>query len=306
MAFPLDPTVAGALDDLELAARVVVEGLRAGGHRSPLHGYSAEFSQHRPYRAGDDLKYLDWKVLARTDRLYSRQFRESTSLSAMIVLDASASMDFPDGPASKFRYGSVVAAALARLLITQGDAAGLMAAADDRLTYLPAKGGRSHLRAITAAMARLSPSGTWRPERAIARGAELLRRRGVIIVISDFYDAEDETRRELRRARRRGHDVAMLQVIAREEITLPYSGDLEFEDLESGQRRVVDAGSLARGYRAAVAGFLGRCRTGAHRDGVDYVLMPTDIAPAHALRRYLLRRSAEAAPGQAAVAAIHP
>src|SRR5918999_6340419 len=105
----LSPAVVAAIHDLELAARLVVEGLRAGGHKSPYHGYSAEFQQHRPYRAGDDLKYLDWKVLARTDRLYSRQFRETTSMSAMIVLDTSASMAFPDGPISKFRYAAIVA-----------------------------------------------------------------------------------------------------------------------------------------------------------------------------------------------------
>src|SRR5829696_1015093 len=102
----LSPAVAAAVDDLELAARLVVEGLRAGGHRSPFHGYSAEFQQHRPYRVGDDLKYLDWKILARTDRLYSRQFRETTSMSVIIVLDASASMAFPEHGVSKFRYAA--------------------------------------------------------------------------------------------------------------------------------------------------------------------------------------------------------
>src|SRR6185503_19335387 len=121
----LSPAVAAAIDDLELAARVVVEGLRAGSHRSPFHGYSAEFQQHRPYRAGDDLKYLDWKILARTDRLYSRQFRETTSMSLMIVLDSSPSMAFGEG-ITKFRYASIVAASIAYLVSSQGDAVGLM------------------------------------------------------------------------------------------------------------------------------------------------------------------------------------
>jgi uncharacterized protein (DUF58 family) len=113
MSSALSPAVVAAVHDLELAARLVVEGLRAGGHKSPFHGYSAEFQQHRPYRVGDDLKYLDWKILARTDRLYSRQFRETTSMSVMIVLDASASMAFPEAGLSKFRYASILAAALA-------------------------------------------------------------------------------------------------------------------------------------------------------------------------------------------------
>ena len=286
----LSPAVAAAVDDLELAARVVVEGLRAGAHRSPFHGYSAEFQQHRAYRAGDDLKYLDWKLLARTDRLYTRQFRETTSLSAMLVLDASASMAFPEEGLSKFRYASIVTAALAYLIAGQGDAVGLMTMTDGALAYVPPRAGRPHLRSLIARIDRLAPAGRWAPDRVIARAAELLKRRGVMIVISDFYDAEDETRRELRRAGRRGHDVAMLQIVSPEEMAFPYSGNLELEDLESGERRLLDAAVVGREYRAGMAGFLDRCRTLAHRDGVDYALMSLASPPERTLREYLLRR----------------
>ena len=297
----LSPAVAAAVDDLELAARVVVEGLRAGGHRSPFHGYSAEFQQHRPYRAGDDLKYLDWKILARTDRLYSRQFRETTSMSAMIVLDTSASMAFPEAGLSKFRYAQIMAASLAYLIVAQGDAVGLMTMGKGALGYIPARAGRPHLRSLIARIDRLAPAGQWQPEVVIARGAELLKRRGVMVVISDFYDAEDETRRELRRVARRGHDVAMLQVMSPEEMTFPFSGGLELEDAESGERRLVDAGTLQKDYRAAVAEFLERCRTLAHRDGVDYALMSTGVPPERALRDYLVRRGAKHQSGHVAL-----
>src|SRR6478609_8704577 len=133
----LSPAVVAAIDDLELAARIVVEGLRTGGHRSPFHGYSTEFRQHRPYRIGDDLKHLDWKLFARSDRLYTRQFRETTNLSVLFVVDASASMDYPASGVSKFRYAQVVTAALAHLASTDGHAVGLMAMEGDRLAYLP-------------------------------------------------------------------------------------------------------------------------------------------------------------------------
>src|SRR5689334_2261575 len=146
----LSASVVAAIDDLELAARLVVEGLRAGSHRSPFHGYSSEFQQHRPYRAGDDLKYLDWKLLARTDRLYTRQFRETTSMSVMLVLDGSASMAFPETGLSKWRYAAIAAAALAHMVVSQGDAVGLLAMTGNRMTYLPAKGGRPHLRSLIA------------------------------------------------------------------------------------------------------------------------------------------------------------
>ena len=299
----LSPAVVAAIDDLEVAARVVVEGLRAGGHRSPFHGFSAEFQQHRPYRAGDDLKYLDWKLLARTDRLYSKQFRETTSMSAMIVLDASASMSFPEQGMSKFRYASIVAASLAWLIATQGDAVGLMTMTNGRLSYVPARAGRPHLRSLIARIDRLEPAGAWDPERTISRGAELLKRRGVMIVISDFYDAEDATRREMRRVARRGHDVSMLQVVSAEEMTFPYTGSVEVEDLETGAHRLVDAAAMEERYRTSVGEFLERCRTLASRDGIDYALMRTDAAPERVLRDYLLRRDAGHRSAQATVRA---
>jgi len=287
---PLSPSVVAAIDDLELAARVVVEGLRAGQHRSPLHGYTAEFSQHRPYRAGDDLKYLDWKILGRTDRLYSRQFREMTNMGVMLVVDASASMAFPERGVSKWQYVRVVAAALAHLVSTAGDAVGLMTTSGESLRYLPAKGGRMHLRALTSELVRLEPGGTWQPQRVLSRAAELLSRRGLIIALSDFYDAEDDTHRELRRAATRGHDVAALQVVSPEEMTFPFSGDLDVEDLESGSHQVIDGGEIRSRYRGAMADFLERCRSQARRAGLDYALFTTDTPPERALRQFLLRR----------------
>ena len=297
---PLSATAVAAIDDLELAARLVVEGLRSGRHRSPLHGYSAEFSQHRPYRPGDDLKYLDWKILGRTDRLYTRQFRETTSMSVMLVVDASASMGFGE-PVSKLQYAKVIAAALAHLTVSQGDAVGLTGSglAFQDLTpsnlalqdLTPARSGRMHLRGLLAALARLQPAGAWDPARAIARGAELLGRRGIILVLSDFYDREEETQRELRRAARRGHDVAVLQVLSPEELSFEYSGELEIEDLESGTRTVIDASSARARYRADVTAFVARCRDDSRRAGLEYVLLRTDVPPADALRQFLIARA---------------
>lgn len=294
----LDPAVVAAIDDLEVVARHIVEGLRTGEHRSPFHGFSAEFSQYRPYRPGDDLKYLDWKVLARTDRLYTRQFRETTNLSAMLVVDTSASMNFPadddvarDG-ISKFRYARIIAAALAYLLVQQGDAVGLMTMVDGQFVYVPPRGGRMHLRRVLARLSTLTPSGAWAPGTVIARAAELLRRRGVMLMLSDFYDAESETLTELKRAARRGHEVAMLQVLSRREVEFPFTGGVEFEALEGGDRRLVDASALARGYRARMSEFIERWRTSTRGSGLDHALMMTDAPPDLALRSYLIRRGA--------------
>jgi uncharacterized protein (DUF58 family) len=287
----LDPALLAAIDDLELVARLVVEGAMTGPHRSPFHGFSAEFSQYRSYRPGDDLRHLDWKLLARTDRLYTKQFRETTNMSTVIVLDASASMAYPVRGVSKFRYATMIAAALAHLLITQGDAAGLMTGGDDARVYLAPRSSRAHLRAIVAGLDRLRPAGAWQPARSIATAASLLKRRGVLIVISDFYDAEAETLAEMSRAMRRGHEVVMLQVISREELTLPYRGAVEFEDLESGATEIIDASAASAGYRTAVAAFLERWRTDARSAGLDHVLMMTSTPPQEALREFLIARA---------------
>lgn len=288
----LSADVVAAIDDLELAARIVVEGLRTGGHRSPFHGYTTEFRQHRPYRIGDDLKYLDWKLYARSDRLYTRQFRETTNLSVLLALDTSASMDYPGTGISKFRYGQIIVAALAYLVAEQGHAVGLMTMENGRLAYVPPRGGRVHLRTLLARVDKLAPAGRWEGPQVIARGAQLLQRRGVVVVASDFYDDEESTRRELRHVVQRGHDVAMIQLLSPDELELPFTDHVELEDSESGARRLIDAGVARRTYDAALRDFLDRCRTNATRDGIDYALLRTDAAPAAALREYLIKRAA--------------
>jgi uncharacterized protein (DUF58 family) len=287
---PLVPAVVAAVDDLDVVARRIVEGVRSSLHRSPFHGFSAEFSQHRAYRPGDDLKYLDWKLLARTDRLYTRQCRETTNLAAMLVVDTSASMAFPETGVSKFRAAVVMAAALAHLIISQGDSVGLMSVADGAIVYLPPKAGRSHLRALLARLARLSPAGSWPAARVIRRAAELVRRKGLLFVLSDLYDDEEGVGRELSRAAGAGHDVALWQTMSGAERTFPFQGAIELDDLESHATAVVDADVARRAYRQAVADFLARTRQRALAAGLEYTLVDTDAAPEWTLRRYLLRR----------------
>jgi uncharacterized protein (DUF58 family) len=298
----LSAGVVAALGNLELAARLVVEGAHPGRHRSLFKGLSAEFQEHRAYRPGDDLKHLDWKLLARTDRLHTRQYRDTTSLALMVVLDTSASMAFPDpgdGPVdragapavSRFRYAQLLAAALAWLAATGGDGAGLLAGSGDTLAYLPARGGRRHLRTLVARLDGLEPAGSWDGPASVDRAASLLRRRGLIVVISDLYSAESETLAALRRAALRGHDTAVLQLTSPVELAFPWKGALRFEDAESGRHRVVDAGEAAARHRAGLTAFHARCRDEAARQGIDHLLVSTDEPPATALRRFLLPRA---------------
>ena len=288
------PEVLAGIADLELVARIVVEGLVSGLHRSPFHGYSAEFSQYRHYRPGDDLKYVDWKLVARTDRVYTKQFRETTNMASAIVLDTSASMDFPGAgsegtrPAvSKFRYGVIAAAALAHVIAGQGDAVGLLAGEK----FLPPRAGRAYLRGLLAALSTLVPAGAWSAADSVRRASERLKRRGLLFVLSDFYDDEERTLAELRRASRMGHEVVLFQILSRDEIELPYRRDLEFADLESGRTLAINAGLARRGYTDAIAAFLERWRTRVGAEGFQYSLIVTDTPPERALRNFLLARS---------------
>jgi uncharacterized protein (DUF58 family) len=284
------PAVLAGIADLELVARIVVEGLVSGLHRSPFHGYTAEFSQYRHYQPGDDLKYVDWKLAARTDRIYTKQFRETTNMAATLVVDASASMEFPPAPEiSKHRYAVVMAAALAHLISRQGDAIGLLAGGDASV-FLPARTGRSHLTRLLAALASLKTSGAWSAAASIRRAAERLTRRGLILVLSDLYDDEDAARAELRRAVRQGHEVVVFQVVSRSEIEFSYRRNLEVVDLESGRTVAVDAAAARREYKDALAAFLERWRTLAGREGIQYSLVVTDTPPERALRSFLLSR----------------
>jgi uncharacterized protein (DUF58 family) len=288
----VSPAELSALRDLELLTRATVEGLRQGLHRSPFHGFSAEFSQYRHYRPGDDLKYVDWKAFGRTDRLYSRQFRETTNLGALFVVDCSQSMAFPEGTASKFARARAAAAVLATLVIDQGDAAGLLAVSGDepaRVDYVPARSGRHHLHLYLAALARLTCSGSAGVAAALRRTGGLLRRRGLVVVVSDLYE-DEAALAEIRRLSRMGHDVVVVQVLAREEMTLPAGGALEFVDLETGARIVTSPDGIAADYRRSVEAFVAGVKQAVEREGLDYLRLLADEPLEPALRRFLIGR----------------
>jgi uncharacterized protein (DUF58 family) len=291
----LDPTALSAIADLELVSRRIVDGTISGLHRSPFHGYSAEFSQYRHYRPGDDLKYIDWKLFARTDRLYTKQFRETTNLLCTLALDASASMDYASaGGVSKFQYGRLLAAALAHMVSRQGDAVGLTAFADSVKSYLPSRGGQAHLRSLLLALGRTEAGGRTDAGAALSRVLDLLKRRGLVIVISDLYDEAPGFEQALKRAAHIGHDVILFHVLTRDEIELPFRSDVEVEDAETGQRLLSSGGPAATAYRAAISDFLERWRSRSATYGLDYVRVFTDMPLDAALRGYLRRRTAGA------------
>lgn len=276
-----------SLRDLELKTKATVEGLRQGLHRSPFHGYSAEFSQYRHYRPGDDLKYVDWKLFGRTDRFYTRQFRETTNLAALFVLDVSRSMDYP-ASGTKFALAQSVAAILGTLILDQGDAAGVLAV-DSRAHYLPPRSGHHHLRVMLAELGSLSPSGTTSIGEALRRAAALLKRRGVVVVLSDFYEDEDAIG-QVRRLARMGHDVIAIHTLASEELTLAVPAAAQIVDLESGQTLTVQASTAREAYTAKLRAWLRSIEHALRSDGIDYLQLTAGEPIDPPLRRFLLGR----------------
>jgi len=273
-----------SLRDLELVTRKTVEGLRQGLHRSPFHGYSAEFSQYRHYRPGDDLKYVDWKAFGRTDRLYTRQFRETTNLAALFVLDVSRSMSF----AGKFDLARQVTAILGTLVLDQGDAAGVLAV-DDRARLVPPRSGRHHLRVFLSQVAQLRPAGGATLDAALRQAATVMKRRGLVIVVSDCYE-DAETLPQVRRLARMGHDVVVIHTLAREELALDIGGAAELVDLESGRAMMVQPAAVRDGYMAAVRQWLGAVHDAVTGDGLEYLRLVTGEPIEPALRRFLMQR----------------
>jgi uncharacterized protein (DUF58 family) len=291
----LDPASLTAIADLELVSRRVVDGTISGLHRSPFHGYSAEFSQYRHYRPGDDLKYVDWKLFARTDRLYTKQFRETTNLVCQIALDVSGSMDYAGAAGvTKFEYARLLAASLAHLVSRQGDSVGLVTYAEALRQYLPSRGGQAHLRSLLLALSRTSPGGRTEGAAALGRTIDLLKRRGLLVVISDLYDERPDVERALMRAAHIGHEVIVFHVLSRDEVELPFRDDVEVEDAETGELVLSNGATAGSGYREAISAFLERWRTRSATYGIDYVRVFTDTPLDGALRGYLRRRTAGA------------
>jgi len=273
-----------SLRDLELVTKKTVEGLRQGLHRSPFHGYSAEFSQYRHYRPGDDLKHVDWKAFGRTDRLYTRQFRETTNLSALFVVDTSRSMDF----GGKFDLARQVISILGTLVLDQGDSAGVLAV-DDRVRLVPPRSGHHHLRVFLAQVAQLAATGGATLGDALRQAATAMKRRGLVIVVSDFYE-DDEALPQLRRLARMGHDVVVVHTLARQELSLDVGGAAEFVDLESGRTLMVQPSTARAAYGAAVQEWLAAFQAAVTRDGMEYLRLVTGEPLEPALRRFLMHR----------------
>ena len=289
----LRPSVLAAIGRLDLIARTVVEGFLAGLHRSPYRGISQEFAAHRPYIAGDDARRVDWRVYARTDRLYVKEFEEETNAPVRLLLDTSASLKYAPRDVSKLDYARYLAAAVAYLAIRQNDRVGLVCFDTEARERTPARGGQRHLHGILAALERVSASGQTRIGPLILREAGQWKRRGLIVLVSDLYDAPEEIVEAAVRLRRVGHELIVFHLLDRAERFIEHCGTREFRDLETGEVLLADADRVRRSYVARMDEMRAFFLREFTRAGADYAELDTAEPLDKALAVYLRRRKAK-------------
>lgn len=290
--FALQPRVLAAVEDLPLLAETIVEGFLDGLHRSPFLGYSTEFSAYRSYTQGDNLRHLDWKVWARTDELYVKQFEDDTNLRGQIFLDTSASMDFGAGDYNKFLYARLLSAALAQLMVKQRDAPGLILFGPESRQALPASATRQQAVEIFTLLAHAQAGGATLVGTDLFGIVHTFLRRGIAIVISDFFTADDASLELLRQLHAQRQEVIVFHLLAPEELDLPYEGEFIMEDSETAEEMVVNADEFRSEYQRRVAEFCERIRLECVKLEVDYHRLRTDQPLDVALIAYLERRLA--------------
>jgi uncharacterized protein (DUF58 family) len=283
----LDPREASRLAGLELLTEGIVEGFLAGLHRSPRRGFSVEFAEHRMYQPGDELRYVDWKLLGRKDRLYVKQYEEETNLRAMLVVDVSRSMAWSgdDRVLTKLDYVRRLAAALALLLVRQRDATGLIAFDEAVRAIVPARARTAHWHQLLATLGALQPGLGTAAEPALRRVVDLLRRRGLVVFISDLLLERELALRALKFLRHRGHQVIVLHVMDPAELALSGPAEARFEDPETRLGVTLRPKDWAEAYRETVTGVVSAWRRACRSRGILYHQITTDTPFGLALRR---------------------
>ena len=289
----LDPELLARIGSLELLARAVVEGFMSGLHRSPFTGFSTEFTEYRQYNPGDDLRYLDWRLLGRTDRYFIKKYRADTNTQCHILIDTSASMNYAHASSvTKLQYAQFLAGSLAYLLNRQQDAVGLVAFSQDVHTHVPARNRTGHMRTIFGTLSMLEPGGETRLAESLHKLAEILTRRGIVVLISDFYDQPDSLKEAFQHLRFKGHDLVAFHVLDQNELDFKFDDPvLLLEDSETQEQMPVLPDVVMDGYRERMRRHVEEMRECAAANHVDYELLTTKQPLDFALFSFLSRRA---------------
>jgi uncharacterized protein (DUF58 family) len=288
----LDPLALAKVGSLELQARLIVEGYLSGMHKSPYHGFSVEFAQHREYVPGDDIKHVDWKVYGRTGRFYLKQYEEETNLVCWLLLDVSESMRYGSGPVTKYDYACMSAAALAYLTLHQADSVGLVTFDNQVRHFLRPSSQPSHLKEMVNLMNRGAPREKTSLAPIFHDLAERITRRSIIVLLSDLFDEPADLLAGLQHLRYKRHEVVVMHVLDGAELDFPFQEATLFRGLEQYPELLTDPRSLRDGYLEQVATFVSEVQRGCRGQNIDYVQLRTDRNLGVALSSYLARRLA--------------
>lgn len=287
----VDPVFFSRLDNIELRAKSIVEGFLHGLHRSPYVGFSVEFESHREYVPGDDLRHVNWNLFARQHRLYVKEYSAETNMNLYILLDVSGSMECANTGRSKLHYGSALAAALAHLALKQHDAVGITLFADRVVSHLPPRAKLHQLDEILRLIAVTEARPRSDASRSLNQAAELFRRRGMVVIISDLFDDVDEIMKGVEHLRFQNHEVLIFQILDPWERDLPLEGNIRFRDLETGEELTTQAEGVRENYLAAMNEWRDSLEKECRNRSVDRVELTTDDPLDQALLDYLVRRA---------------
>ncbi len=288
----LDSKVLNKITRLDLKARHIVEGFVAGMHKSPYHGFSVEFAEHREYTPGYDLKHLDWKVFGRSDRLYIKEYELETNLRSHILLDCSESMDYKSGETSKLELACYIAASMSYMILRQQDSVGITCFDKDVRNFIPASSSMGHMRPILTTLASATAEKKTDLSTVMHAMAERLRKRGLVILITDLFDDPEKILKGLQHFRHRRHDVIVFHVMDEYELTFPFQRMTLFEGMEEYPKLLVDPRSLRNAYLEEVEKFCSRVRRGCVQQMIDYALISTDRQLDVELTKFLAQRLA--------------
>lgn len=287
----LDTAALARIRSLELRAKVIVEGLWKGMHRSPYHGFSVEFSEYRAYVQGDDPRSIDWKVLARSDRTFIKKFEDETNLRCQLVVDHSRSMQFGSGPMTKAEYAATLAATMALFLMQQGDAVGVTTFGQTLQEHIPARNRPGHLRRLMLELEKPAPAGATALDLSVKQLADLVRKRGLICLISDLLAPVDKLEKQLGLLGAMGHDVVLFHVMDRAEIEFTFEKSAHFRDAETGTERFIDPATVRETYLNRLKVHRDFIRRVCERQGIEYHWTPTDTTIESVLFDFLSARA---------------
>ncbi len=288
----LDPALISKLKSLELKAKTVVEGFKVGLHRSPYHGFSVEFSEHKAYMQGDPIKNIDWKVFGKSDKLFIKQYEEETNLTAHILLDVSASMDYKKkGSITKLEYGKILAASLSYLLVSQQDSVGLSLYSNKIEKYFPPRSTRVYLQTLLRGLENILPNSKTETAESLNLVAEKLKKRGLVIIISDFFDDVEQIISALKHFKYKKNEVIVFQILDPIEKNFAFKKDAIFVDKETNEELTTQPYQIQKAYQTAMKDFMGKLKSECLNNKIEYNQIETTTIFDKALFAYLKKRA---------------